>query len=92
MDNGGLSAIGYRLSIVGLFGGTAIFGPDRDALGFDRFFEAGLGLEADVSSRDWKVSSLHFGLKAIFGADVRAWGLICGYGFISEMPVSRVVH
>lgn len=71
----------YPLAVVGLFGLTNVFGPDRDALGFDRFFEAGLGLQADLSSRDWNVTSLRFGLKAIFGPDVTGWGLIVGYDF-----------
>jgi hypothetical protein len=72
---------GYPLSIVGLFGMTSIFGPDRDALGFDRFFETGLGLQGDLSSRGWKVTSLRLGLKAIYGPDVTGWGLIVGYEF-----------
>jgi hypothetical protein len=71
----------YPLSVVGILGGTAVFGPERDALGFDKFFEAGLGLEGDVSARGWKVASLRFGVKAIFGPDVTGWGLILGYGF-----------
>ena len=71
---------GNPLSIVGLFGHTRIFGSERDALGFDSFFEAGAGIELDVSARGWKVRSLRFGAKAIFGADVDGWGLIIGYG------------
>jgi hypothetical protein len=71
----------YPLSIVGLFGGTAILGPDRDALGFDQFYEAGIGLEGDVSAKGWKVASLRLGVKALFGPDVSGWGLILGYGF-----------
>ena len=71
---------GSPLSVVGILGATDIFGPHRDALGFDRFFEAGLGLEADLSARGWKVRSLRFGLKAIVGPDVKGWGLIIGYG------------
>jgi hypothetical protein len=72
---------GYPLSVVGLFGMTSIFGPDRDALGFDRFFETGLGLQGDLSSRGRKVKSLRLGLKAIYGPDVIGWGLIIGYEF-----------
>ena len=71
----------YPLAIVGLFGGTRILGPDDDALGFDRFWEVGVGLEADVSAKGWKVSSLRLGMKALFGPDVSGWGLIIGYGF-----------
>ena len=70
----------YPVSIVGLFGNTRIFGPERDALGFDSFFEAGAGLELDLSARGWKIKSLRFGAKAIFGPDVDGWGLIIGYG------------
>jgi hypothetical protein len=70
---------GNPLSIVGLFGNTRIFGPERDALGFDSFFEAGAGIDLDVSARGWKVQSLRFGAKAIIGPDVDGWGLIIGY-------------
>jgi hypothetical protein len=70
---------GNPLSIVGLFGNTRIFGPERDALGFDSFFEAGAGVDLDVSARGWKLKSLRFGVKAIFGPDVDGWGLIIGY-------------
>ena len=70
---------GNPLSIVGLFGHTRIFGPERDALGFDSFFEAGAGIDLDVSARGWKIKSLRFGAKAIFGPDVDGWGLIIGY-------------
>ena len=72
---------GHPLAIVGLFGGTKVLGPDRDALGFDQFFEAGIGLEGDVSAKGWKVDSLRLGVKALFGPDVSGWGLILGYGF-----------
>jgi len=72
---------GTPLAVVGLFGATSIFGPDRDALGFDRFFETGLGLQGDLSSRGWKLTSLRLGLKAIYGPDVIGWGLIVGYKF-----------
>ena len=70
---------GHPLSLVGLFGHTRIFGPERDALGFDSFFEAGAGIDLDVSARGWKLTSLRFGAKAIFGPDVDGWGLIIGY-------------
>ena len=70
---------GNPLSIVGIFGNTRIFGPERDALGFDSFFEAGAGIDLDVSARGWKLKSLRFGAKAIFGPDVDGWGLIIGY-------------
>lgn len=71
----------YPLALVGLFGMTGILGPDRDALGFDKFFEAGIALEGDLSPRGRKLTSLRFGLKAIIGPDVTGWGLIVGYGF-----------
>lgn len=70
---------GNPLSIVGLLGHTRIFGPERDALGFDSFFEAGAGIDLDVSARGWKITSLRFGAKAIVGPDVDGWGFIIGY-------------
>jgi hypothetical protein len=68
------------VSIVALFGNTRVFGPERDALGFDNFFEVGAGLELDLSAKGWKIRSLRFGAKAILGSDVDGWGLIIGYG------------
>ncbi|MCJ7557687.1 MAG: hypothetical protein MUP90_12345 [Gammaproteobacteria bacterium] len=61
---------GSPLAIVGLFGNTEFFGPQREALGFAGFFEAGLGLELDISTRGHKVKSLRIGAKAIIGPDV----------------------
>jgi len=71
----------YPLAIVALFGNTTFLGPNRDALGFDSFHEAGLALEADVSVRGWKVRTLRLGLKRIVGGDVQGWSMILGYGF-----------
>jgi len=71
---------GSPLAIVGLFGNTEFFGPQREALGFSGFFEAGLGLQVDISNKGHKVKSLRFGAKAIIGPDVDGWGLILGYG------------
>lgn len=68
------------LALVALLGNTTFLGPERDALGFESFFEAGLALDIDVSSKGWKVRSLRFGAKAIFGSDVKGWSLIFGYG------------
>ena len=76
-----LKLAGYSLAVVGLFGYSGIFGPHRDALGFDHFFETGLGLQGDLSSKGWKLTSLRLGLKAIYGPDVKGWGLIVGYEF-----------
>ena len=45
-------------------------GNNRDALGFDYFFEAGLALETDISQNDWPVKKLRLGVMGIFGADV----------------------
>jgi hypothetical protein len=71
---------GSPLAIVGLLGNTEFFGPQREALGFSGFFEAGLGLQVDISNKGHKVKSLRFGAKAILGPDVTGWGLILGYG------------
>lgn len=68
------------MAIIGLFGNTEFFGSQREALGFDGFFEAGLGLQVDISTRVRKVKTLRFGAEAIFGPDVNGWGLILGYG------------
>ena len=61
---------GYPLALVGHFGNTTFIGNNRDALGFDYFFEAGLALETDISKNDWPVKKLRLGTMGIFGADV----------------------
>ena len=71
----------YPVTTVGLLGATTFIGPQRDALGFTEFFEAGLALEADISKHGWGIRSLRFGLKAIVGPDVTGWSLIVGRGF-----------
>lgn len=72
---------GYPLAVVGHLGNTTFLGPNRDALGFDYFFEAGLALEADVSQNHWPVSKLRLGAMGIFGADVTGWSVIFNYQF-----------
>lgn len=72
---------GYPLALVGHFGNTTFIGNNRDALGFDYFFEAGLALETDVSQNDWPVKKLRLGAMGIFGADVTGWSMIFGYRF-----------
>ena len=76
----GINLGAFPLSVVGLLGNTTLLGPNRDALGFDQFFEAGLALEMDISSLGWKLQSLRLGAKWIFGPDVDGWSLVLGYG------------
>lgn len=72
---------GYPLALVGHFGNTTFIGDNRDALGFDYFFEAGLALETDISQNDWPVKKLRLGAMGIFGADVTGWSAIFSYRF-----------
>lgn len=72
---------GYPLALVGHFGNTTFIGNNRDALGFDYFFEAGLALETDISKNDWPVKKLRLGAMGIFGADVTGWSVIFSYRF-----------
>jgi hypothetical protein len=77
-----MTAWGYPLALVASLGNTTFIGSDRDALGFEYFFEAGLALEADVSSKEWPVKKLRLGASAIYGPDVKGWSLILGYRFL----------
>lgn len=72
---------GDPLALVGHFGNTTFIGNDRDALGFDTFFEAGLALETDVSKNNWPVKKLRLGAMGIFGPDVTGWSVIFSYRF-----------
>ncbi|MCB1825812.1 MAG: Solitary outer membrane autotransporter beta-barrel domain [Candidatus Competibacteraceae bacterium] len=72
---------GYPLALVGHFGNATFLGSNRDALGFDYFFEAGLALETDISQNNWPVKKLRLGAMGIFGADVTGWSVIFGYRF-----------
>ena len=69
------------LALVWLAGGTWFLGGDRDVLGFERFGEAGLAVEGDVSRRGWRVRKLRLGATAIFGPDVSGWSVVLGYRF-----------
>lgn len=71
----------YPLAVVALLGNTTFLGANRDALGFKDFYEAGLALEVDVSSRGWKIHTLRLGAKSIVGSDVHGWSLILSYGY-----------
>ncbi|MCB1826571.1 MAG: hypothetical protein KDJ54_19130 [Candidatus Competibacteraceae bacterium] len=61
---------GYPLALVGHLGNATFLGSNRDAVGFDYFFEAGLALETDISQNNWPVKKLRLGAMGIFGADV----------------------
>jgi hypothetical protein len=39
----------FPLALVAQFGNTTFLGDDRDGLGFEYFFEAGLALETDIT-------------------------------------------
>ncbi|MCB1930700.1 MAG: hypothetical protein KDH17_22055 [Rhodocyclaceae bacterium] len=62
-------------------GATAHLGQSRDALGFDRFVEAGGGVELDFGAASTAVESVKFGVLAIYGPDVVGWSLSMGLGF-----------
>lgn len=72
---------GYPLDFVASLGNTTFMGSNRDALGFEYFFEAGVALEADMSSKEWPVTKLRLGASAIYGPDVTGWSIILGYRF-----------
>ena len=76
-----MSVGGSPLAVVPHIGATAFLGDDRDALGFDHFYEAGLSFEADVAERGWRISKLRLGAMVIFGSDVSGWGILLGYRF-----------
>lgn len=72
---------GAPLSLVLLGGGTAFLGPDRDALGFSSFVEAGVAMDMDLRDRVSAIRFLRFGAKVIAGSEVDGFGLIVAYGF-----------
>jgi len=71
----------YPLALVVDINNTTFLGPERDALGFEYFFEGGLALEANLSREGWPVKKARLGAKAIYGEDVTGWTLILGYRF-----------
>ena len=79
--NTGKNLAGYPVGLVTHAGATQFLGNNRDVLGFDRFFDVGIALETDLSSKNWKVNRLRLGAKLIFGEDVDGWGLMLGYRF-----------
>lgn len=71
-----LSFSGFPLSLVLTAGNTTFLGPNRDALDFQYFFENGLGIEMDISIKNWLVKKVQLGAKIIYGEDVSGWGFI----------------
>jgi hypothetical protein len=69
------------LALVWLAGGTWFVGNDRDVLGFERFAEAGVAVEGDLSQRGWRIRKLRLGATAIVGPDVTGWSVVLGYRF-----------
>jgi len=66
----------HPLSIVFIGGATAFLGPNRNALGFNSFAEAGVGLQVDVTEYHWGIKALRVGYKRIVGKKVDGWALI----------------
>ncbi len=76
-----LSVGAFPLALVTHVGGTTFLGDNRDALGFDYFFEFGLAIEMDISQKQWHLNKFRLGANAIYGEDVTGWGLLLGYRF-----------
>ena len=76
-----LSVGAFPLALVTHVGGTTFLGNNRDALGFDYFFEFGLAIEMDISQKQWHLNKFRLGANAIYGEDVTGWGLLLGYRF-----------
>lgn len=76
-----LSIGNFPLAVVTLLGNTTFLGPYSDSLGFNYFFEAGAALEADISSKEWKIKKVRLGATGIFGTDVTGWSIIFGYRY-----------
>lgn len=62
-----------------LLGHTQFLGPDRDALGFAWFAEAGLGVRLDVGAAAWPITSLRCGGTWIFGDEVEGWSIFLSW-------------
>jgi hypothetical protein len=76
-----ISIFGFPIAIVPNLGSTTFLGNDRDALGFDYYFEAGLSFDADLSNKDWLVKKIRLGAEAMYGEDVSGWTILFSYQF-----------
>ncbi len=77
----GIQLGGYPLSLVLSGGGTAFLGPGKDALGFDRFANAGVAFQADISRIGLPVRTLRLGAMGIAGPNVLGWSILFNYEF-----------
>lgn len=77
----GVVVSGFPLSLVLSGGGTAFLGPSKDALGFDRFVNGGVALQADITRMGLPVRSLQLGAMGIVGPNVTGWSIIFNYEF-----------
>lgn len=77
----GMRIRGHPLAVVFLLGSTAFAGPYREELGFSYFMDTGLAFELDLSERDFLLSRLRLGAKAIYGEEVAGWSAILSWKF-----------
>tara|TARA_R100000027_G_scaffold27499_1_gene19912 strand:- start:12870 stop:13865 length:996 start_codon:yes stop_codon:yes gene_type:complete len=77
----GINLEGFPVSVVFSGGGTAFVGPNRTALGFDSFLNAGMAFQADISRLGYAVRSVRLGGAIIFGENVTGWSFTFDYLF-----------
>ena len=63
-------------------GGTAFSGNNRNALGFNHFYEVGYSVGLDISRLGYKVKSLSIGYQWNQGSDVDGYSVMFGWEFI----------
>jgi hypothetical protein len=75
----GFSIAQYPISGVAHLGNTTFVGDNRDALGFDSFFDLGYSLEIDISDMAFFVNSLRLGYQWSIGSDVKGHTILFGW-------------
>lgn len=60
---------------------TNLPGSQSEGLGIDHYYETGIALTLDITSRDLLVQSLRLGGSLIYGQDVGGWSILFGYAF-----------
>ena len=63
-------------------GGTAFTGNNRNALGFDHFYEVGYSVGLDISQLGYKVKSLSAGYQWNQGSNVDGYSVMFGWEFM----------
>jgi len=75
----GFSIVQYPISGIAYLGSTTFVGNNRNALGFDSYFDLGYSLKIDISDMSFLVNSIRIGYQWSVGHDVKGHTILFGW-------------